>query len=45
MAKFVPYVTHHSHICQTKTNDTFLSHKFKKYTKQEQLYEVATIKK
>ena len=32
----------HSHICQT---DIFLSHKFKKYNKREQLYEVPAIKK
>jgi len=32
----------HSHICRT---DIFLSHKFKKYNKQEQLYEIPVIKK
>ena len=44
MAKFVPWVTHHSHSCQTETNDIFLSHKLKKHTKQVQLYEVPAIK-
>jgi hypothetical protein len=45
MPKFVPWVTHHTHICQTETNDVFLSHKFKKHTKQELLYEEPVIKK
>jgi len=40
MAKCVPWVTLHSHICQTEINYIFLSHKFKIHTKQEQLYEV-----
>jgi len=44
MAKSVPWITHHSHISQTETNDIFLSHKFKKYIKHKQLYEVSAIK-